>query len=146
MVETRHMVLSEAKRALTLSNEGLGRLCGVSKRTVQRWWSGGGPIGPEFHVLARAVYPRDPALAAKCARFGGTTLEALGVVQPPAPPAVDWAARADALVYAAAEALDLSPRAVRAAVSMVLAGALKQGGDVNPLARHFAGGARGGKP
>jgi hypothetical protein len=147
VIETKHTAMIEAQHELVLTYAELGQLCGVSKRTVQRWFSNNaGPMTWHFHAVARAVYPRNPQLAAKLAKHGATTLEALGLARPPAPPAVDWAAQADALVYAAAEALDVSPRTVRGAVSMVLAGALKAGGDVNPLARHFAAGARGGKP
>ena len=117
--ESRATLLIEASRALGVTQEELGRRIGVSRRSIVRWTadSGGYPsyYGPH---LARAVFPRDPALAARIAGREKETLESLGLVSPapPPPPPEPPAHMADLVVCAAADALDVSPRAVRPAL------------------------------
>jgi hypothetical protein len=113
----------------------LGEKLGVSKRTAQRYSDKGVP--PHYlKELARLVHPFDVALAAEIAGSMGHTLESLGVVAPPAPappPVVVVEAPppppppppplpppppppdgiVDAVVCAAAEAMEMMPRDVR---------------------------------
>jgi transcriptional regulator with XRE-family HTH domain len=105
------------RQALGTTQKELGRQIGISRRTAQRWASSGTPAWylPE---LARAVHPADPALAQEIAAAAGTTLEALGVIAPPPPPPppappAPHPSIVDAVVCAAAEAMDLPPREVR---------------------------------
>jgi transcriptional regulator with XRE-family HTH domain len=116
----------EVRDALVIGQRGLGELLGASRRTVQRWDSGrGGPSASQLAQLAAAIHPRDASLAAKIAAAAGTSLEQLGLVRPP-PVAVPPVAKAlalpapsppthltDAVVCAAAEALNAPPPAVR---------------------------------
>jgi DNA-binding XRE family transcriptional regulator len=116
------VLVIEARRVLGLNREGLGRLLGSSKRTVARWEVGESTIyEPQLFDLARAVYPRDAALAEELGLAGGATLEKLGIVPPPAPPAppapeIPGHVLVDAIVCAAADALKAVPETVRASV------------------------------
>jgi hypothetical protein len=73
-----------SRQALGTTQEDLGRMLGVSRRTAQRW-SGHGIPSHELAGLARLVHPRDPALASEIVGALGTTLEAAGIVPPAAP-------------------------------------------------------------
>ncbi len=119
----------KAQLALLLNQEKLGELMGSSQRTVQRWYAGqGSPYPDQVTKLVVAVHPRNPDIARRLAATLGHTLESLGVVAPPAPaPAPAPVAPApattplapllvEAVVSAAAEALDVSPRLARPAV------------------------------
>jgi len=121
----------EAQRALSLNHQELAELVGSSKRTVERWSAGhGGPYPDHITRLAAAVYPHDADIARRLASFLGQSLESLGIVKPPPPappplppPVVSPPAPSpltpllvESVVAAAAEALDVSPRAVRPAV------------------------------
>jgi transcriptional regulator with XRE-family HTH domain len=118
-------LLMEARRALGGISQGeLGVLLGASRRTGQRWeGSGATPSTQQLHDLARRVYSKDAKLAADIAAEAGSSLEALGIVPAalpapppaatPAPPAEDVV---DAVVCAAADAIDVLPRAVRPAL------------------------------
>jgi hypothetical protein len=110
----------------------LGEKLGVSKRTAQRYSDTGVPQH-YLRDLARLVHPADAKLAAEIAGSMGHTLESLGVVlpPPPAPPPVVVVEAApprpppppppppppdgivDAVVCAAAEAMEMMPRDVR---------------------------------
>jgi transcriptional regulator with XRE-family HTH domain len=121
------LLTMKARGVLLISQRGLGELLGASRRTVQRWDSGrGGPSAGQLAHLAAAVHPRDASLAAKIAAAAGTSLEQLGLVRPApsvAPPPVVKALAVpppsppahltDAVVCAAAEALNAPPPAVR---------------------------------
>jgi hypothetical protein len=102
----------------------LGKLLGVSRRTVSRWALEGSFMSSTHCVkLAELAYGVNRDLATRWAALAGTTLASLGLEEPsrPAAPAV-LAANApsprlvEAVVCAAADALDASPRAVRPAV------------------------------
>ena len=121
--------------ALGKTQVGLARMLGISRRTAQRWVAHGVPASG-LAKLARLVHPRDPGLAATLATRAGRTLGELGIVQPqpPAPPALSPPPRApppaivvDAVVCAAADALDTSPREVRGAVRAAFARAREIG-------------------
>lgn len=108
----------EAQRALGLSQREFGELLESSQRTVQRWSAGRAePYHHQLVKLAAAVYGRNPDLAHRLASSMGQTLESLGVVmatQPAASPIPSLLV--EAVVSAAAEALDVSPRVARPAV------------------------------
>ena len=124
--------LMEARRTLHLSQQQLGDIMHLSKRTIIRMEQGrSSPIPPQYERVARALFPVNPALAEHYAGAAGTTLVAMGLVAPPPPPApatpppaagpspLDPAASrsmADSIVCVAAEAMDASPRAVRPAL------------------------------
>jgi transcriptional regulator with XRE-family HTH domain len=124
--ESSAALLVHAGHALGMSQGDIALLLGVSRRTVSRWTGHGATLGPDqVATLARAVHPKDPQLAAHIAAHGGATLESLGIGQPapkealqPKPEDIESVARTlvDAVVCAAAEALDASPRAVRPAL------------------------------
>ncbi|HEY3819722.1 MAG TPA: hypothetical protein VGL81_21285 [Polyangiaceae bacterium] len=110
------------------SQQKLGNIVGVNRRTVWRWQAGKArPTNAALGTFARLVHPKDPALAAALAAAAGQDLVSLGIVPPPPvdppPPAVppplapvQIRLLVDAIVCAAAEALDVSPRAVRPAL------------------------------
>lgn len=121
VTKTRAGLLIEARRTLVLSREELGRLLQRSKRTVGRMEIGQSAIdAEEFHQLARSVHPHDAALAEELARAGNTTLLDLGVVPSSPPvvmgPVVPSHLLVDAVVCAAADALNVAPESVRASV------------------------------
>jgi transcriptional regulator with XRE-family HTH domain len=118
-------LMLQARRLLDLNQRTLADLLGVSGRTVQRWDAGrsSGPVPAQLHVLAAAVYEKNPELAQKIALAAGTTVDLLGLVPAPAPAPKAPVGRAvpdgvvmDAIVCVAAEALQTSPSAVRPAL------------------------------
>lgn len=126
-------LLSDVQRTLLLTQEQLGRLMGLSRRTIIRYFQRGGTVLPnDWETLARAVHAHDRALAAELAAAAGQTLVSLGLESPPAPPAPAPAPRApapaprrepsaqhlaDSVLCAAAEAMNASPRAVRPGIA-----------------------------
>jgi hypothetical protein len=124
--------LMEARRTLRLSQQDLGNIMGLSKRTIIRMEQGrSSPIPLQYERVARALFPVNPALAEHYAGAAATTLVEMGLVAPAPPPApatpppaagpppLDPAASrsmADSIVCVAAEAMDASPRAVRPAL------------------------------
>ncbi|HSY21295.1 MAG TPA: hypothetical protein VK841_04235 [Polyangiaceae bacterium] len=126
-----HALVARATSTLGLLQGDLAALLGVSRRTVQRHFASHVmPYSEHLHTLARAVYPRDAALAAELAAEGGKTLEQLGIVPPapppqPAPPAVPSAPvppprkppptrlLVESIVCAAADTMQAPPAAVR---------------------------------
>jgi len=137
--ESVTLLMTLAALAIGESQEGLGKLLGASRRTVSRWMSRGrGALtAEESATLARAVYPHDPALAARIVATRGDTLEDAGVV--PARPVVAPAPLpppaylVDVVVCAAAEALDASPRAVRPALLAAVRSARAIGLDLEAI-------------
>lgn len=80
-------LLVYAQQALGCSQEQLGEVAGVSRRTVTRWISdGSAPSIAEWARIARAVYPRDRALSERIAKAMGESLITLGLESPPPPP------------------------------------------------------------
>lgn len=119
-------LLSQAGIALAKSHGQLAKLLGVSRRSVSRWIAEGTWI-PVSHAeaLAEAVHAGNRPLAARFAALAGKSLVELGLEAPaPAPPVpraltspeLTRAKLLDAVVCAAAEAMDASPRAVRPAL------------------------------
>lgn len=124
-------LVTRAQLALGFSQRQVAEAVGTSLRTVQRWSSRTAhPHVGELRALAVLVHPRDAGLASKLATVAGDTLESLGLVKPPPPPAVVepaasvaralpaniTSALADSVVAAAAEVLDVSPRVARPAL------------------------------
>lgn len=116
-------------------------MLGVSRRTAQRWSSQGMP-SYEMTNLARVVHPREPALAADIVAALGTTLEAQGIVPPappapaiPPPPPEPPAGVVDAVVCAAAEAMEMMPNEVRPGLYAAFARAREIGLTVDVIER-----------
>jgi hypothetical protein len=75
------------------------------------------PSSEQLAALAALIHRHDTDLAAELAAAGGTSLERLGLVAPPAPvaaPRVELLI--DSVVCVAAEAMDVLPRAIRPAL------------------------------
>jgi hypothetical protein len=146
-------LLVAAQRSLGLNQEGLGKILGgVTRRTVWRYQGGHSePQAHELHDLARRVFLVDASLAGQLAAASGATLESLGLVTAPpkleatpvspAPAPVDpIQARllADAVVCAAAEALDVSPRVIRSVLHTAFVRASETGLSVDAIAKALA--------
>jgi len=119
---------------LGMPHREIAQLLGVSRRSVSRWSKDGTFMTVEHGVtLAKLVHERDPSLAAELAALAGETLVTLGLEAPPAAPktpvapAVAPAKLVDAVVCAAAEAMDVSPRAIRPALLAALRSAREVG-------------------
>jgi transcriptional regulator with XRE-family HTH domain len=141
-------LLSDARRALNMVQREFGSALGASHRTATRW-DAGKSVPAEHHLrtLTELLYPVDRALAAEAAAHVGETLESLGLEAPPAPPAPPIAppkARpadgdlADIVVCAAAEATDVSPRAVRSVLYVAFRRACQLGLTVEAMERALA--------
>ncbi len=147
-----------ALEATGLSYAQLGRLIGVSAKTIQRTVAGRShPIPLHLNRLAALVHPNNRALAVRIATAAGTTLEALGLEKPPPPPPAPpppkvepprapepvrpplTASLAETVLCAAAEAMDLSPRAIRPALAAAFSRAHELGYTIPDLARVFGG-------
>jgi len=148
-------LLFKAQVALRVSQTGLGKIMGgVSRRTVWRYQSGRStPFSPDLHTLVRHVFPVDPGLAEQLAVATGQTLESLGLVVPAPPPVANHSLavqpeppvdprqdrlRVEAVVCAAADTLDVSPRAVRAALHAAFARAKEMGLSVDVVEEALA--------
>jgi hypothetical protein len=140
-------LLVEAQHALGLSQAGLGKILGgVTRRTIWRYQ--GGKVRPhatDIHALARLVHPINRDLAAQLALSAGVTLVSLGLEPDPAaqapapvPDAKQTLLFVDAIVCAAAEALDVSPRAVRGALHAAFARARETGVAIDVLEKALA--------
>jgi transcriptional regulator with XRE-family HTH domain len=120
------LLLSRARRLLRMSQEEFGRLLAVSRKTASRYETGGStPLMAQVMELARLVYANgDLALASELAESTSQTLESLGIVPPPKPAdpfTPPTRLVVDAVVCAAADALEASPGTMRGTRSAVLA-------------------------
>ena len=149
--EARELI-AQAQTALGLSQEGLGAKLGSSKRTVSRWASSrSAPSMDQVQTLARLVHPVNPTLAAGLAEASGETLQSLGIVEPAPPPApaqpsvtpVAPPARVvvQAVVCAAAEALQATPSTVRPAILAAFRTARELGMSVEDVERALGTGS-----
>jgi hypothetical protein len=127
-------LVARAQRTLGLTHERFGKALAMSKRTAARWSSRGAtPTMRQLHTLARLVHPRDAELAEEIASAASETLESLGIVAPPPPPEppppppapppppppappLPVTSVVEAVVCAAADALNAPPSSVRAAL------------------------------
>ena len=142
------LLLIQTRHTLRLSQGELGAMLGMVKRTMQRWEAGGAIVLPaHIRTLATAVYPKDPALAARIAAYGKTSLEALGLLkpaplpataQPPAPP-LPTSILVDSIVCVAADAIGVLPRAIRPALEAAFVRAREVRLDVAAVADSLTG-------
>ncbi len=145
-------LLMQAQDALAIDQKDLGDLLGRSRRTLSRYVRSQSAIliPSDWLALARAVYAKDPALAATLASRAGGTLVSLGIGPPLPPPAPAESAVAstslaaptrdqlDLVVFAAAEAANLAPQAVRPVVAAAFARAAAMGVTVEGVSRAMA--------
>jgi pyruvate/2-oxoglutarate dehydrogenase complex dihydrolipoamide acyltransferase (E2) component len=141
----------EARKRVAYSNRDFAALTGMSLRTVERMSASGSYRGDVATLLAKKVFPVDPALARDLAVALGTTTIALGLEEPPAPPTppakpapvapavpAKTPARqehADSVVLAAANAMQVLPNAVLPAVVAAMRRAAEMDVDLNDLVR-----------
>src|SRR5690349_10691542 len=103
-----------------MTQEELAAIAGAVGRTLHEWeYAKRSPSDEQLRRVVRFVHAADPAMAARIAVAGGATLESLGVGPRPAGVLTPIQA-AELFVSAAADALDLSPRAVRPAMAAAL--------------------------
>ncbi len=133
LVECAGLVV-KAQAVLGLTQETLGDLLGVSRRTVIRWNGGSTPSSVQLIALAKAVHPKDAALASALAFAGGARLSEIGL-EPAAPDLASRAVVIDAIVCAAAEAGAVTPQAARAGLLAALERAAALGVSSEELRR-----------
>jgi DNA-binding XRE family transcriptional regulator len=136
------LVIALSRETLTLNQLKLAKLVGSSLRSVQRWEAGRGSPAPwHFHRLADAVRPHDADLASQIDVWAPrpappppavTAPPVLPAPAPPPPPPplpapVPAGVLVDSVVCAAAEAMALSPQAIRPAVLAAFARARDAG-------------------
>jgi hypothetical protein len=147
------VLITRAGLVLGMSQEEIGRIIGVSRRTISRWVAAGGGlhmIASEATQLAAAVHPLEPKLAAEILEPHGLTVESVGIVKPTPPPPQPLHAPppppylVDVVVCAAAEALDASPRAMRPALFAAMQRAKEAGLGVEDMLKGLK--ERGGSP
>ena len=108
-------LLVRSQDALRMIGTTFAKFLGISDRTLRRWVDGGVHLIPETLVtLVAAVHAKDPALAARIAAAHGQTLAELGLGLSP-----DQTLAA-AVVRAAADVAEVSPRAMRPALAAAL--------------------------
>jgi|HubBroStandDraft_6_1064221.scaffolds.fasta_scaffold156747_1 transcriptional regulator with XRE-family HTH domain len=131
-------LLMNCRMALGLTQQQFADIFGCTKRTVIRWEERGTVLlAPALEALARALYPVRPDLAAQVAAAGETTLEQLGI-----PSAAGSGHMAifepiepiESIVRAAADAMGVTPEAVRPALAAAFARAREVGLDVQTVA------------
>ena len=118
----------QARRdVLGMSQGELGRVLGASARTIMRWESSsdGGRRG--WAGLIRLIHAHDATLAAQMAAYAGGSIESFIPTHTVASHLVD------AVVCAAAEAIDSSPRALRIALRAAFARAAELGLSVEDV-------------
>ncbi len=126
-------LLTEVRLTLGLNQENYARFIGSSKRTIQRVEAGRSSLSRnEIARTVQALHPKDPGLAQRVAAQFGTTLAEAGIVAVPSQPVVSLGAL-DSVLCAAADVLDLSPRAVRPALLAALVRARELGLGVDAL-------------
>jgi hypothetical protein len=139
-------VVVRAHLAVGGSQEAFGARFGAARRTVSRWVaSQSTPSYDTLIAMVAEVYAKDPAVAAALAVGMGSTLEELGIVTPappppppPAPPPPSPAVAhpglaLEGIVHAAADAMDLSPRVVRAGLAAAFRRARELGASVSDV-------------
>jgi transcriptional regulator with XRE-family HTH domain len=128
------LLLVLSREQLSLTQEQLATLVGSSLRTVQRWENKRSTPSPwNIHALADAVRSHDETLAAELDAWAPRPKPPEAPLPPPAPaliampspmapppppppPPIADDVLVDAVVCAAAEAMELTPRAIRPAV------------------------------
>jgi transcriptional regulator with XRE-family HTH domain len=124
-------LLVQAQNALGVSQGQLGDLLGLSRQTIWRYQTGqSNPLGSSLQDLARRVRAIDAGLASRLAGAGSGARKAsfkIATHKSASGGPVETRLLADAIVCAAAEALDASPRAVRRALLAAFARARDTG-------------------
>ncbi len=143
-------LLLRAGIMLGMPHRELARVLGTSRRSVSRWTKDGTWLDYEQVVtMTKLVHPHDAALATAIAALGGETLVTLGLEAPaPTGPAALQATvlsskLVDAVVCAAAEAMDVSPRAMRPALLAALRSAREVGLTMEALEATLSGAMSG---
>jgi transcriptional regulator with XRE-family HTH domain len=132
-------LLTHCQMALGLTQGELADLLGCTKRTIQRWEDRGASLlAPALEALARALYPVRPDLAAQVATAGRTTLDQLGIPSGAAPGVPAISEPIESMVRSAAEAIGVTPEAVRPAIAAAFARARELGLDVQTVAERLA--------
>src|SRR5260370_37244521 len=118
-------LLVEAQNALGVSQGQLGDMLGLSRQTIWRYQTGqSNPLASSLQDLSRRVRAIDAELASRLAAAGtGARKTGFRIAAAARPTSTgvgrlvnDTRVLADAMVCAAAEALDASPRTVRRAL------------------------------
>jgi DNA-binding XRE family transcriptional regulator len=121
-------LVRHAQFVLGLSQDKFAQLMGVSRRTVTRWTNGDSyPNEATWMELARHVHRRDRDVAARIASALKESLVSLGLEdappppppqepQPPPRPYPPTGDLVDSVVCAAAEAVAMTPQAIRPAL------------------------------
>ena len=136
MAGVSNILFVECQMALGLTQEQFGELFGHSKRTIQRWQEKGATLLPsQLEALARAVCRVRPDLAVRIAEGAGTSLDALGIDPAQVGPRATEPSPIDAVVIAAADAIGVTPEAVRPALAAAFIRAGQLGLDVDAVAR-----------
>jgi transcriptional regulator with XRE-family HTH domain len=127
-------LLVEAQNALGVSQGQLGDMLGLSRQTIWRYQTAqSNPLASSLQDLARRVRAIDSGLASRLAGAGTGARKTGFRIAAPARPTSTGGGRletrlmADAIVCAAAEALDASPRTVRRALLAAFARARDTG-------------------
>jgi transcriptional regulator with XRE-family HTH domain len=120
------VLLSRARLHLRFNQQDLAKFMKSSLRSVQRWETGGSsPAHSQVHLVADAVRSLDPQIAAGLDAYAPRPAPPLvAVAAPLAPPpvtvpptpAIPPHVLVDSVVCAAAEAMAVSPQAIRPAV------------------------------
>jgi DNA-binding XRE family transcriptional regulator len=135
MAGATNVLMIECRMALGLTQEQMGKLVGCTKRTIQRWEDRGALlVAREVEALVRALHPVRPDLATQIAAILGSTPDRIGLSTPAdgtgTTPKSD---PIDAVVIAAAEAIGVTPDAIRPAVAAAFARAEDEGLDVQTV-------------
>jgi transcriptional regulator with XRE-family HTH domain len=132
------ILLIHSRMALGLTQQEFGDILGRTKRTVQRWEDRGTTLIPsEVEALARALLPVRPDLAAQIAASADTTLDRLGIVPAGAASPMATSDPTDSVVRAAADAMGVTPDAIRPAIAAAFVRAREVGLDVQTVAERL---------
>ena len=150
-IEDPRELLALAQRALGILGVELADRVGVHPKTVMRWHAGRSSVSAAaLGKLAVDVFPKDPALARRIHAYAAEELAFPGLVPPPPLPddpstavaAVPASFRAESVVFAACDAMDASPRAIRPALLAALRRAREVGITMDDLERELAPAAK----
>ena len=118
MANLDQLVRQARRETGTWTDGDLAKLLGCSRSTIQRnRHTAGLSRDVHYRLLIQAVHPKNPKLAAQIASARGLGLQQLGLTPPAPAPDPTRPEHADAVVYAAADVLQLPPSAVRPAVA-----------------------------
>jgi transcriptional regulator with XRE-family HTH domain len=155
MAESLPLLITRAMRTLSLSQEALGQRVIASRKTVGRWQTGMSTPGVKTMAeIADLVVPHDRELAlALVDQFNATSSPAFQVprerflpeVPPAAKPKPVEPHKIEAVLFAAADAVDQSPRAVRAVLHAAFTRAAELGVTPTEVADFLAPRARPSK-